>query len=147
MKPTAFEGSNCQFAEEQDEYLTLPAHRSKAAEGVVTTCWMLTWRERLRALIRGRIWLQQMTFHGRLQPQLPAMERPELEVSCQRCRDTGLVDCQGCDGKKPSACACCRGAGVIECRSCPRSPRSAAPPPAIDRDDTYNVDRREEGRF
>lgn len=116
MKPTAFEGSNCTFAEDQEDYLALPAHRSE--EGVVTTCWFLTWRERLRVLMRGRIWFQQMTFGGQLQPQLPAVERPALELSCRRCRDTGLVDCQGCDGKEWSSCARCHGAGVIGCPQC-----------------------------
>lgn len=118
MIPIAFDGANCTFAEDQDEYLSLPAHRSQGDEGVVTTCWRLTWGERLLVLFRGRLWLQQMTFQSQLQPQLPAMERPELEVSCQRCRDTGLVDCQGCDGERPSSCARCNGVGVIDCPSC-----------------------------
>lgn len=62
------------IAEHQPEYLTMPAHISP--EGVITCLWALTWRERLRVLIQGRLWHQIMTFHKPVQPQLISVHRP-----------------------------------------------------------------------
>ena len=55
------------YAKDQPEYLPLPAHRAK--DGMVTSCWALSWRERLWVLLHGRIWLCVMTFNHPLQPQ------------------------------------------------------------------------------
>lgn len=77
MKPTTFEGSNTEFAKDQDEYLTLPAWRSDGGDEVVT-CWSLSWMERLQLLITGRLWLRQLVFGHPLQPQLPQVEKPLL---------------------------------------------------------------------
>ena len=71
MEPERFKSSNVVFAETQPEYRPLPAHRD--ASGVVTTCWKLTWPERIRVLLKGRLWLQQWTFNrALLQPILPS---------------------------------------------------------------------------
>jgi len=74
VTPESFPEANCTFAKDQPEYLPLPAHRDEA--GVVTTCWRLSLRERLRVLVRGRIWWQQMTFGNPLQPQRPDTRSP-----------------------------------------------------------------------
>ena len=66
MKPIEFEQSNVVFAKDQPEYLPLPAHRSE--DGCVSTCWQLTWRERLKVLIGGRLFLSLLTFNNPLQP-------------------------------------------------------------------------------
>lgn len=118
MIPTTFEGSNCTYAEDQEEFLSLPAHKAPNERCIVTTCWRLTWRERLLVLVRGRLWFQQMTWSQPLQAQKPAVHPPELERgTCERCRDTRIVACQGCEGRG-GACAGCNGAGVIRCRVC-----------------------------
>lgn len=64
------------FAEDQPEYLPLPAVR--LGDGTVITRWKLTWRERLAVLFGGSIWLQQLTFNQALQPQLPMTKEPEI---------------------------------------------------------------------
>lgn len=74
MIPTEFEGFNVTFAKDQPEYLPLPAHRSD--DGVVTTCWKLTLLERLKVLVYGRLWLQQMSFNQALQPQRASVDKP-----------------------------------------------------------------------
>lgn len=66
MRPVSFSRENVVYAKDQPEYLPLPAHRTD--EGVVTTCWRLSLRERLRVLISGRVFLQQLTFNRPLQP-------------------------------------------------------------------------------
>jgi len=74
MKPTKFYGANCTFAENQPEYLPLPAHKTK--DGTVISCWKLTWMERLAILITGRLWISVLTFNKPLQPQLPSIDTP-----------------------------------------------------------------------
>ena len=76
MKPIEFKGCNVVFAKDQPEYLPLPAHKSQDPEGIVTTCWKLTWRERFLILITGQFFFQQMTFNNNLQPQKPSVRSP-----------------------------------------------------------------------
>ena len=74
MTPVSFPEVNTTFAKDQPQYQPLHAHKDLV--GIVTTCWKLTLRERLRVLWTGRVWLQQMTFNAPLQPQLPHTEKP-----------------------------------------------------------------------
>lgn len=62
------------FAKDQPEYLQLPCYRDP--EGVVTTRWRLTGRERFRILFGGSLWIQQMTFNKPLQPIKPTAHCP-----------------------------------------------------------------------
>lgn len=81
MKPIKFEGSNALFAKNQPQYQQLPAH--VAADGTVTTCWKLTWFERLTVLARGRVWWQNLTFNKPLQPQRPSVGCPLPELNAR----------------------------------------------------------------
>lgn len=74
MKPIDFEHSNVTFAKDQPEYQPLPAF--KADDGTVVSCWGLSFRERLKLLLTGRIWFTTLTFNGPLQPQLPMVNSP-----------------------------------------------------------------------
>jgi len=65
-----------EFAKDQPEYFTLPAHRT--LDGVVVTRWQLSWRERLRVLLRGNLWLHVHTFNQPLQPVLLEVVPPEV---------------------------------------------------------------------
>jgi hypothetical protein len=75
MKPVEFPEHNTVFAKDQPEYLPLPAYR-ESANGMVTTCWELTWKERFAMLFGGKLWLQQLTFNKPLQPQRPSIVKP-----------------------------------------------------------------------
>jgi hypothetical protein len=46
----------------------LPLHAWRSPEGDVVTRWHLTWRERLRLLFGGTLWLTVLTFNRPLQP-------------------------------------------------------------------------------
>ncbi len=81
MKPVKFKEQNVTYAENQKEYLALPAHKSK--DGNVVSCWRMTFRERIKALFGGRIWIMTMTFNKPLQPLLPA--------ATKKCFDLGEV--------------------------------------------------------
>lgn len=73
MKPVKFPHQNCIFAENQPEYLPLPAFQN----GVETiSCWKATIKERIRFLFSGTLWLRQCNFGGPLQPQLPTFDNP-----------------------------------------------------------------------
>jgi len=76
MQPVKFKGSNIVFAENQPEYLPLPAFKDESGE--VVTCWKMTWRERLKFLFSGRLYLRVLTFNQPLQPQLPCIENPVI---------------------------------------------------------------------
>ena len=74
MKPLYFNEQNVVYAKNQPEYLPLPSHLDK--DGIVTSCWGLSWKERIKALFTGVIYFQQMTFNKPLQPQKPSVENP-----------------------------------------------------------------------
>lgn len=74
MTPIKFKEMNVTFAENQPEYLPLPAHKGQGGE--VISCWKLSWGERLKILLSGRIWLSVYTFNTPLQPLLPTAENP-----------------------------------------------------------------------
>lgn len=80
MKPVDFPESNVVYAEDQDEYLDLPVHRT--ADGVVTSCWKLTIWERLRVLFTGRLYFSVLTFNEPLQPQQPHLRYPLTQRGC-----------------------------------------------------------------
>ncbi len=74
MNPASFPEQNMVFAENQPEYLPLPAHRMP--DGTVFTRWRLTWRERLKLLVKGDLWIMLLTFNLPLQPILPSVDKP-----------------------------------------------------------------------
>ncbi len=78
MYPVEFAESNCVFAEDQPEYLSLPAYRYRNTAGIVISCWRLTIWERFKLLLLGRLWFSTLTFGGPLQPQLPSVDKPEF---------------------------------------------------------------------
>jgi hypothetical protein len=65
-----------EFAKNQPQYRNLPA--IKISGGVVITRWALSWRERLRVLLGGSIWLRVHTFDNPLQPVLLQTTPPDL---------------------------------------------------------------------
>ncbi len=68
MEPIKFKEQNCTYAENQPEYLTLPAFKADGPEGLVISCWKLSLIERLRILFKGKLWVMLMTFKKPLTP-------------------------------------------------------------------------------
>ncbi len=79
LHPLPFGWEAVTYAEDQPEYLQLPVVRSRDDEARVISRWRLTWRERLRLLWRGELYLQMLTFHHPLQPVLLSVEPPTLD--------------------------------------------------------------------
>lgn len=69
MYPVEFEHQNTVFAKDQPEYLPLPAFRSVDGSEV-TACWGMTWRERIRVFLTGRVYVTLLTFGKPLTPSI-----------------------------------------------------------------------------
>ena len=76
MKPITFKEKNVVFAENQPEYLPLPAFKDSGEQGHVITCWKFTFRERLRILFGKNLWFSTLTFHKPLQPIHLTTDKP-----------------------------------------------------------------------
>ena len=66
MKIIRFKECNITYAKNQPEYLPLPAHKTK--DGTVISCWGLSFFERLKVALTGKIYLKVLTFNRPLQP-------------------------------------------------------------------------------
>lgn len=66
MSPIKFKECNCIYAKDQPEYLPLPV--LKTEDGQVTSCWKLSFIEKLKVLLTGKIFVTQLTFNQPLQP-------------------------------------------------------------------------------
>jgi hypothetical protein len=78
MTPKKFKEVNITFAKDQPEYQPLPAFRNDSQLGEVITCWNLTFRERLRILFKGEIWLSLLTFNKPLTPSFLTTKKSEV---------------------------------------------------------------------
>ena len=77
MKPIEFSGQNVVFAEDQPEYLQLPAFKDERGE--VVSCWGLSWREFFKLLLIRRVWVMTLTFNQPLQPLAVSVDCPFIE--------------------------------------------------------------------
>lgn len=77
MHPVKFDEANTLIGANQPEYITVPAYVDPDGQQV-STCWALTWKERLIVLITGHVFLHQLTFGNPLQPQLVSLEGPAV---------------------------------------------------------------------
>jgi len=67
------------YAENQPEYRPLPAHKfPNDPQGRIAFCWGLSWKERFKVLLTGKVWHQVLTFDHPLQPQLLDVNKPEM---------------------------------------------------------------------
>lgn len=78
MKPIKFKEVNVEFAKNQDEYETLPALKLDTNEGEVISCWKLSFFERLKVLITGKVWLSLMSFNKALTPSFMSVNRKDV---------------------------------------------------------------------
>jgi len=78
MKPIEFPEQNVVFAENQPEYLPLPAYKEDSPEGQVISCWKLSFRERLIVLFRGHLWVSLMSFNKPLTPSYFTVRKSDI---------------------------------------------------------------------
>jgi hypothetical protein len=77
MTPIEFPQQTIVWAKNQPPYLPLPAYTD---DRETISCWQLTWRERLKVLCFGCLWLRQMNFGSPLQPQALSVDTPFSEL-------------------------------------------------------------------
>jgi len=76
MIPIDFKESNQVYGEDQPEYLPLPVHKTE--KGQVISCWRLTFWERVKVLVTGKVWHSCQTFNYPLQPQFLTLNKWDL---------------------------------------------------------------------
>jgi len=76
MKPITFKESNTTFAKDQPQYRPLPAWKGKGGE--VISCWKMNWKEKIKVIINGKVWLSTWTFNQPLQPQRLDVDKPTM---------------------------------------------------------------------
>lgn len=76
MNPIEFKDHNVVFAKNQSQYLPLPAYQDDIQGGRVFHCWQLSFLERLKLLVTGKLWINVLNFHKPLQPKLPIVNNP-----------------------------------------------------------------------
>ena len=78
MKPIKFKEANTTFAKDQPQYQPLPALVKEGQHGDVVTCWHLSFKERAKILITGKLWLNMMTFKKPLTPVYLTVNKEEV---------------------------------------------------------------------
>lgn len=78
MKPVNFEHQNVVFAKDQPDYQSLPALKLDTPEGEVISCWGLSFKERIKVLFTGKIWVSLMTFNNPLTPSYLSVNRKDV---------------------------------------------------------------------
>ena len=78
MKPVNFKHQNVVFAKNQPEYRPVPALKLDSSNGEVVSCWKMSFKERLRVLFLGRIWVSLLTFNKPLTPSYLSTNRKDV---------------------------------------------------------------------
>lgn len=77
MKAVRFKHQNIVFAENQPEYQQLPALKIDGPEGLVVSCWQMSFKDRMKVLFTGKVWLSLMSFNKPLTPSFMSVDRKE----------------------------------------------------------------------
>ena len=78
MKPIKFAEANVTYAENQPEYIPLPAFKLPQDDGECISCWQLSWGERFKILFKGKLWLSMLTFNKPLTPTLLTVNKSDV---------------------------------------------------------------------
>lgn len=78
MKAIEFKHQNIVFAKDQPEYQPLPALRLDTPEGEVISCWKLSFKERLKIVFTGCVWLSLLSFNKPLTPSYMSVNRKDV---------------------------------------------------------------------
>ena len=79
MKPIKFKEQNVTFAENQPEYIPLPAFKDPASPmGAVVSCWKLSFWEKIRIMWTGKLWVSMAMFNKPLTPSYFTTKKSEV---------------------------------------------------------------------
>lgn len=77
MGPIKFKHCNIEAGKGQEEYNVLPALKLDTDYGEVISCWKMTFWERLKVLITGKIWMVLLTFNKPITPSKLVVNRKD----------------------------------------------------------------------
>ena len=80
MKPIEFEHQNTVYGKDQPQYQQLPALKIDSENGEVISCWSLSFKERVKVLFTGKIWMSLMCFDNPLTPSYLSVNRDEVFI-------------------------------------------------------------------
>ena len=78
MKPIKFKEQNKTFAKNQPPYIPLSGYQFDEPEGAFVFCMGLSFKERLRVLFKGCIWVGLLTFNRPLTPSKFSTKKSDL---------------------------------------------------------------------
>lgn len=78
MKAIKFPEQNVTFAENQPEYLPLPAFKNDSPQGEVVFCMGLSFKERMKILFTGKLWCSLLTFNKPLTPSYFTVNKSDV---------------------------------------------------------------------
>lgn len=81
MKPIEFKEQNIVFAKDQPEYQPLPAFKNESDQGEVISCWELTFKERIKILFTGKLWVCLLSFNRPLTPSYFTVNKEDVLIS------------------------------------------------------------------
>lgn len=90
MKPIEFPEVNVTYAKDQPQYQPLPVF--KDADGTVISCWKLSFKERMKLLRTGELWISMLTFNKPLTPLYPTVNKEEVLILKTESDDKGKVE-------------------------------------------------------
>ncbi len=73
MEAIEFKEQTKILAKDQKEYIPLPVFDDGRE---MISCYKVSFKERIKILFGAKLWLRQLTFGEKLQPQLPTIEFP-----------------------------------------------------------------------
>lgn len=81
MKPIAFPEQNQVFGKDQPQYQPLPGFLDAGPKGEFVSCWELSFKERLRILFTGKLWVCLLTFHNPLTPSFFTTKKSDVLIT------------------------------------------------------------------
>lgn len=78
MKPIKTKHTNKTYAEDQPQYRPLPVVALESEQGEVIACWKGNFRERLKFLFTGKMYVLICTFNKPLAPSFVTVNRKEV---------------------------------------------------------------------
>jgi len=78
MKPVSFKHQNVIYAKDQPEYQPLPALKLDTPSGEVISCWQMSFKERMKVLFTGKVWVSLASFNNPLTPSFLSVNRKEV---------------------------------------------------------------------
>lgn len=91
MKPIKFKEQNTTFAENQPEYLPLPAFKSTVGNGEIVSCWQASFKERLIFLFTGKMWVSLMIFGKPLTPSFFTLKKSDIFLTEKKKKDIAKI--------------------------------------------------------